>query len=139
LLTIPPYPKRLTLITLLYGIFTFIWMSAEDSVWLVTALGLSLSLLILAHGVFRLGGRTLSARLWIPATIILGTLVGAGTVAVTVLFMLMKTSLHSHVYPDYPFPLIGGMVERLLPWMAAGALAGLAVALIIYDSSGGSS
>ncbi len=139
MLTIPPYPKPLTWITLLYGIFTFFWLSAEDSVWLVSVLGLGLSVLCAAHAVFRLTGKKFPRRYWLPRMVALGALVGAGAVAATVLFMVMKTSLHGHVYPDYPFPLISGIVERLLPWTAAGALVGLALTLIIYDSSGPSS
>jgi hypothetical protein len=139
MLTVPPYPRRLSLLTLLYGIFALVWLSAEDSVWLVTVLGFLLSLLSAAHAIFRLSGRRFDARLWIPAAAIVGALVGAGTVVATVVLMLLKTSVHSHLFPDYPFPLISGIVERLLPWIAAGALAGLALALLVYELSGGSS
>ncbi len=135
-MTIPPYPRRLSLITLLYGIFVFVWLSWEDSVWLVTVLGFGLSLLVGVHAMFRFGGRRVTRRLFIAGAALLGALIGAGTVAATVLLMLIKTSMHSHVYPEYPFPLISGIVERLLPWTAAGALAGLALALIGYESSG---
>jgi hypothetical protein len=138
-MTIPPYPRRLSLITLLYGIFVFVWLSWEDSVWLVTVLGFGLSLLAGVHAMFRFGGRRVTRRLFIAGAALLGALIGAGTVAATVLLMLIKTSMHSHVYPEYPFPLISGIVERLLPWTAAGALAGLALALISYESSGASS
>ncbi len=140
MLTVPPYPQLLSRLTLVFGIFLFFWMSAEDSVWLVTVLGLGVSLLAAAHATFRFKGRTFRARYWIPTAMVLGALVGAGTVVVTVVLMLMKTSLHSHIYPDYPFPLISGIVERLVPWTVAGALVGLSVALIVYEaSSGGSS
>jgi hypothetical protein len=141
MLTIPPYPKWLSALTLIYGVFTFMWMGAEDSVWLVTVLGLGLALLCVAHGVFRLKGRTFAPRLWVPAAIILGAATGAGTALITMLFMVMKVSLHNHLYPDYPFPLISGIAGRLLPWTAAGALVGLALALILYrapDSNGSS-
>ena len=139
MLTIPRHPRWLSTVTLLYGIFTFVWMGAEDSVWLVTVLGLGLALLCAAHGVFRLKGHTFPLRLWIPATVGLGAAVGAGTALATMLFMVMKTSLHNHIYPDYSFPLISGIAGRLLTWTAAGALVGLALALVLYRESSSSS
>lgn len=126
---IPPYPRLLSLITLLYGIFVFFWLSPEDSVWLVSVLGWGMSILLIVHGVFRFSGRIFPGRLWIAVGLALGGLSGVGAVACTVLLMLMKTSLHSHIYPDYPYPLMSGIVDRLPAWTLAGALLGLAVAL----------
>ena len=117
--------------------FTFFWLSAEDSVWLVSLLGLILALLSVIHTVFRLASmRTFRPRMWIPGMIALGALVGAGGIVATMLIMLVKTSLHGHIYPDYPFPLISGMAERLGVWTLAGALVGLALALILYGREG---
>jgi hypothetical protein len=134
---IPRFPTSLAVITLIYGMFTFMWLSAEDSVWLVSVLGAMMSVLSVLHGVFRLKRRTYPARLWVPGLILLGALSGAGSVVGTVILMVMKTSLHSHVFPDYPFPLIAGIVERVPVWTLAGALIGLALALLVYESSRG--
>ncbi len=131
MLTIPSRPKRFPLITLLYGITLFIWMSAEDSVWLVSLFGLGLSLLIVTHSLFRLTGRTFPARVWMPASVIVGALIGAGASLATVLLMVIKTAWHAHLYPDYSFPLIAGIAARLPPWSLAGALVGLA--FVIYQ------
>ena len=139
MLTVPPRPRWLPTVTILYGVFTFVWMGAEDSVWLVTVLGFGLALLCAAHGVFRLKGRTFQRRSWFPAIVALGAAIGAGTALATMLFMVMKTSLHNHIYPDYPFPLISGIAARLLTWTAAGALVGLAVALLLSRESSSSS
>jgi len=130
MLTIPPYPKYLSLVTLLFGISLFFWMSTEDSVWLVSLFGLGLSVLLAAHGVFRLKGKTFRMRVWIPLAVGLGALVGAGTAVGTVLLMVIKTAWHNHVFPDYPFPLIAGIVERLPAWTVAGALVGLAFVIL---------
>lgn len=139
MLKVPRYPGSLTVITLIYGVFTFFWLSAEDSIWLVSLLGLILALLSVIHAVFRVAStRTFRPRVWIPGLIVLGALVGAGGIIATMLIMLVKTSLHGHLYPDYPFPLISGMAERLGVWTLAGGLVGLALALILYrreDSS----
>src|SRR5262245_55702055 len=125
MLKVPRYPRLLTVITLIYGMFTFFWLSAEDSVWLVSLLGLIFALLSVIHAVFRVAStRTFRPRVWIPGLIILGALVGAGGIVATMLIMLIKTSLHGHIYPDYPFPLISGMAERLVAWTTAGALVG---------------
>ncbi len=132
MITIPRYPKRLTLITILYGMFTFVWLSAEDSIWLVSLLGLILALLLVVHGIYRLQGRRLSPRLWIPGLVTSGAVTGAGAALCTALIMIMKTSLHGHLYPDYPFPLIAGIIARLPVWTLAGALVGMALALLIY-------
>jgi hypothetical protein len=131
--TISPYPRLLTFLTLLFGAFVFVWLGTEeDSVWLVSLLGLGISLLATAHAIFRLSGRTFPPRVWIMAAVALGALIGAGAVAGTILLMLMKTSMHSHIFPDYSFPLISGIFERLPTWILAGALFGLASALLIY-------
>src|SRR5258707_14775989 len=120
MITIPRYPKLLSLITLLYGIFVFFWFAPEDSVWLVSLLGWGMSILAALHGVFRFSGRTLPDRVWMPIAVLSGGMVGAGAVACTILLMLMKISLHSHIYPDYPFALISGIAERLPAWSLAG-------------------
>jgi len=130
MLTIPPRPRRLVLITALYGMILFVWMSAEDSVWLVSLFGLGLSLLIAAHSLFRLAGRTFPARTWMPGAVIGGALVGAGASLATVLLMVIKTAWHAHIYPDYSFPLIAGIAERLPAWGLAGALVGLAFVIV---------
>jgi hypothetical protein len=44
--------------------------------------------------------------------------------------MLFKTGWHGHGFPDYPPPMMLAMLERLPVWMLAGALIGLAIAMI---------
>jgi hypothetical protein len=131
MLTVPGPPKALTMLTLGFGIFAFVWLSAEDSVWLVSVLGTILAILCTLHAIFRLKGKIFSARIWIPGVLGVTALTGAGASVATVLFMVIKTSLHGHIYPDYPFPLIAGIVERMPAWTLAGALIGVALALII--------
>jgi hypothetical protein len=134
--TIPKMPWWLKLITLIYGVFTFVWLSAEDSIWLVSVIGFGFALLCVLHGVFKLHGRTFAQRLWIPATVGLGALTGAGASLATALIMLMKTSLHGHLYPDYPFLVVAGIIERLPAWTIAGALVGAAIVLLCYQRRG---
>ncbi|MCC7452344.1 MAG: hypothetical protein IT324_33390 [Anaerolineae bacterium] len=130
MLIIPPRPRQLALLTVLYGVILFIWMSAEDSVWLVSLFGLGLSLLIAAHSLFRLAGRDFPARIWTPGAVMGGALVGMGANLATMLLMVIKTAWHAHMYPDYPFPLIAGIATRLPAWGLAGALVGLAFVIV---------
>lgn len=128
ILTIPPYPRRLSLITLLYGIILFFWLSPEDSIWLVSVLGWGMSILAVTHTLYRFSGRTIPRRFLFPAAVALGGMIGGGAVISTILLMFMKTALHNHIYPDYGFPLMAGTAERLPAWVLAGALLGLAAA-----------
>ncbi len=133
MVTIPPHPRWLSLVTLLYGILLFLWLTPENGVWLAAGLGLGLSVLVAAHGAFRLAGRTFSAPHWLAGAVLLGVMVGGGGVIGTVLLMFLKSSLHNHVYPDYPLPMLLAMLERMPAWALAGALVGLAAGLLCYD------
>jgi hypothetical protein len=131
---IPPYPRRLTLITILYGMVTFVWLSPDDEGWFVIGLGVGLACLAAAHGVhgvLRLSGQTLPAWLWLPGWALLGGGVGAGSALATAALMLLKTGLHNHVYPDYPLLVILGILARAPAWGLAGALVGVAAALVL--------
>ena len=60
-----------------------------------------------------------------------GALIGASASAITAALMLFKDLRHAHPFPDFPPAMILGMLERLPPWMLAGALAGLGIALLL--------
>jgi len=131
-LTIPAYPKRLSLITLLFGIGVFLWLTPEDTVWLAALLGVGIALIGTAHAVFKFAsGRTFRARTWFPGLIGIGAASGAGAVVATIGLMLIKTSVHNHLYPDYSLGVMAAMAQRLGSWSLAGACIGLAVALLL--------
>ena len=139
---LPTSPKRLPLITLLYGVSAFFWLSIEDTGWLVIVFGIGLALLVIAHGLFRLGGmgdRRLPAWMWLPVAAGIGALTGVSSIAATLLLMLIKISLHGHLYPDYTFPLMSGLAARLPAWTLAGLLIGLAAGLAFYGRRRGPS
>lgn len=128
---IPPYPRLLSLITLAYGIAAFLWLTPEDSIWLAAVFGTLGACVLAAHTVFKIaGGRDLPRRVWFPGVIVLGGAIGAGATLVTAVLMLIKTSLHSHLFPDYPLTVLLGILARAPVWAAAGALAGFAIALL---------
>jgi hypothetical protein len=134
-LHIPLYPRRLTLITVLFGIGVFMWLSPDEQGWLVIPLGIGMATLIAIHTVFRLGtrwqDRAISVR-WVRIGVVaLGALIGGGSAITTALLMLFKSALHNHVFPDYPLIVVLGILQRLPLWSLAGVLIGLAVALLL--------
>jgi hypothetical protein len=128
-------PQWLTLLTIIFGAILLFWLSVEDTGWLIVAFGAGLSILLTLRGAFRLQRHI--SRAWIVFGVVLGTLAGAGSIVATLLLMLVKTSLHGHMYPDYSFQLMISMAGRIPAWGAAGALVGLAVALLSYGRRGG--
>jgi hypothetical protein len=131
-LRIPPRPLWLSLVNLLFGIAVLLWLSIEDNGWIVTIYGALGSLLLVAHLMFKIlqTRQTLTPRSALIVGFLVGASWGASAIILTMLLMLMKTSLHGHLYPDYSFPLIFGMVARLPAWSVAGGLIGLATVML---------
>ena len=111
----------------LLGIVILLWSGREDQgVGAVTALGWLLAGLTVALDLMsRFGGRRLDAPALLKLTALGGAAAGALASLATILLMLFKNLLHSHVYPDYPPQLMLGALERLPIWGLAGGLAGL--------------
>ncbi len=123
---IPPRPRWLSPLTLLYGVGVFIWLTPEESgLVVVSALGLFGALLMAVNWATRFSGRTFPAR-WLPiAATIGGATIGAAADLLTVFLMFMKSSMHAHLFPDYPPALLLAMLERLPAWSLAGGLVGM--------------
>ena len=111
----------------LLGIVILLWSGREDQgVGAVTALGWLLAGLTVALDLMsRFGGRRLDAPALLKLTALGGAAAGALASLATILLMLFKNLLHSHVYPDYPPQLMLGALERLPTWGLAGGLTGL--------------
>lgn len=135
-------PRWLALLTLVYGVVLFLWLTPEDSIFLAAVLGALGSALGALHMVYCFGRRDSGRAAWlrrraalnaerfpVPASALAGAGIGILTALCTALIMLVKTSLHSHLYPDYPLGVLIGILVRAPVWAAAGALAGTAVAL----------
>jgi hypothetical protein len=118
-----------------YGLLVFLWLSPEDNhVWPVALLGAGLA--VVAGGVFaanRFGGRWIPARWILPGAALAGLVAGAGGALAAAGLMLLKSGLHSHLFPDYPLPMILAMLERAPAWGLAGLLASAALALLWMD------
>jgi hypothetical protein len=115
-------------LALVYGAAALLWLSAEDnSIAPVVAFGAGLA------GLFLIPRLALLRRLSMPYTLVgaglLGAAFGLGTALATVGLMLLKTGLHSHLFPDYPPAQMLALLQRAPVWMLAGVLAGVGLAL----------
>ncbi|MCB9457672.1 MAG: hypothetical protein H6671_16935 [Anaerolineaceae bacterium] len=129
---LPALTLRLRLGAISYGLLVFLWLSPEDNhVWPVAVLGAGLALMVGGLAVIsRFGGRVIPRRWLLLSGALAGLVVGAGGAVAAAGLMLVKTALHSHIYPDYPLPLILAMLERAPAWGLAGLLVGGALALL---------
>ncbi len=130
--TVPGAPKAFRWIVIITGIALFLWLSREDnSVRSVTFYGLMVALLALVAWIAdRFGGQTLRPSRLIPFAALIGAGLGLSTGLATTTLMLLKSAMHSHVVPDYPPGLMAATLERIPAWSVAGALTGLALALL---------
>ena len=131
-LRIPQTGRSTRLIALAAGLITLVWLSLEDQhIGPVLLLGTALAVLITSLTTFdKLGGRVIPGRYVPAAGALIGAVIGLGASVSTALLMFFKNALHAHVFPDYPPGMILAMLQRGPLWLAAGALAGLGLALL---------
>ncbi|KXK20119.1 MAG: hypothetical protein UZ15_CFX003001838 [Chloroflexi bacterium OLB15] len=60
----------------------------------------------------------------------LGGLAGSGTAASAALLMLIKNGLHGHLFPDFPFGMIAGVLALAPIWAIGGGLVGLGIGTV---------
>ncbi len=124
-------PRWLALLTLLGGLIAFIWLSLEDNSLLsVLAMGIGTAMLSVTHMLYAYA--VLSNLRRRVRYALIGALSGGGAALAAAGLMFLKTAIHAHAVPDYPFASILGMAARTPIWAAAGALLGMAVALIRF-------
>lgn len=131
-LIVPALGGRLRLAALAYGGLLLVWSSLEDnSVLPVSALGWGLAVIALTLWITRhYGGRRIAGRAALLATALAGAAAGLGATLAGTLLMLVKTGLHSHVFPDYPFGLMVDILARAPLWALAGMLAAVGLLLV---------
>jgi hypothetical protein len=132
MLTVPATPNRLRWLIILYGISVFIWLGQEDNqttgvAFLGTVGGIIFTVLWIQN---RWGGKRISVSIALTVLTITGSLGGAGSAIWTAGLMLFKNVRHAHIFPDYPFEMIGAMLARAPAWAIAGGLIGLAIGLL---------
>ena len=128
---IPPVPRRLRGLALLYGIGVFLWLTPEDDNILVPVLfgAVGATLLVIIQTLQRLGGKSIRTRTIPLSAALLGALAGLLTSPAAALIMLIKNAIHSHLFPDYMPEIFIAVLERTPIWTLAGGLLGLSLSL----------
>jgi hypothetical protein len=122
-------------ITAVYALFAFVWIALEGSLAGAVLMGASTTAVSLAYLSQRfLGGRPFSAKQWWGMTAVSGLLFGLGSGLLTLLFMAVKTGLHSHG-PEFTPPEVAWIIRQIPLWTAVGLLAGLGLGLLTGKSS----
>lgn len=116
----------------LTGLAWFLWLAFEDrgplTVLPVAALAcLSLALTLWAR---HLEPRLAPGRPRRAGLVALGALTGGAVGPATTVLMLLKVSLHAHPIPDFTAADLQTALRLAPPWAVAGALVGLALALL---------
>lgn len=129
------FPKRIygfRWLLILWAVITFVWLSREDSDVLgVVTLSVWGAVLICGSWIInRIAGKSVSPSIALLSTAITGAIMGISTSLLTAFLMLFKNVRHAHIFPDYPFELIGAMLQRAPVWGLAGALFGIAIGLL---------
>lgn len=124
--------SRLRWLIIITGAACFLWLSTEDTHTLpVAVLGSALAFCLVMLWLHRQQAfDTLSGVQTLAVGTLAGGLVGVGAATVTTLLMFLKTAWHSHLFPDFPTLMMLAMLERAPLWGLAGALQGLALAVI---------
>jgi hypothetical protein len=130
---ITPLPLRLRLLTIVYGAALLFWQSAEDNSALPAALFGAVGSALILYGWWMRQIRTkpLSPLNWRLGMLLTGIVWGAGSAVLTTILMFFKTAWHSHIFPDYPTPMMLAMLERAPIWSFAGLL--LALAWVLWN------
>lgn len=130
-MTIPAWSSRWRWLVIAYGVSLLFWLGVEDQQTLtVTFFGVWGAFVGVIGGLWgHYAGQTLTLTLVRIALPLVGAIVGVGASVATVLLMFLKTAWHSHLFPDYPAPMMLAMLQRLPIWALAGALFGLGVLL----------
>jgi len=114
----------------MWAVYTAVWISREGALWQVVVMGTVTTILMLAHGWQRwLGGKTMRQGLGVLVTAVSGLVLGAGSGLLTLVFMTVKTGLHTHG-PEFSRVEIYWVLTHLPLWTAVGLLLGLGLGLI---------
>lgn len=129
------FPERIygfRWLLILWAVVTFVWLSREDSEVLgVVILGVWGTVLICGSWVLnRIGGKTVSLLTALLSMALIGAIMGITASLLTAGLMFFKNVRHAHIFPDYPFELIGAMLQRAPMWGLAGGLFGVAIGLL---------
>ena len=117
---------------LLIGASIFLWLRLEDDTVIAAAIGglLITCLIVIGWAWRKVGGREYTWRWLLAVCAALGGLIGLGTAVSTALLMLIKNGLHAHIFPEFPFGMISGMLPLAPIWALGGVLIGLGIGAV---------
>ncbi|MFN8379483.1 MAG: hypothetical protein U0452_12520 [Anaerolineae bacterium] len=132
-ITLPSVPRRWQrLILIVGGLIVFLWLRLEDH-GVVQALIMGLVVALLATSLWlwpRLANRPLKVGWFAMLAALTGATFGLITAASSAFLMLLKNGFHGHLNPDYPAGVMAETLARAPVWALAGALVGVAAALV---------
>lgn len=129
-MNIPNKIPYLRVVTVIWAIYSLIWITLEGSMTYVLLMGISTTLLSAAYAVQRyFGGKQFSIARWLILATAVGTYIGLGCAGLSLFFMGIKTGLHAHG-PEFTASEILFLIDRLPFWSLLGALTGLGLGLI---------
>ncbi len=127
-------PQRLLLLrwlTIAWSIYGLIWISLEGELRQVLVMGVGAAIMGAGHSLARLGRkRPLPLITFIILSSLLGLLSGLLVSPLTVLFMALKTGLHTHG-PEFTPQEVAWALQQAPLWGLFGLLAGLGIGLLL--------
>lgn len=137
-LTLPERTQRHAVFAIFYGVILLVWLTTENaSMIVVSGLGFGTALGIVGLSILHWwGGRTFAIKVWLPSLVLLGMVIGIGSIGATFFLMMFKNVQHSHVSADYPWEMVTEIWTLTPAWIVAGGLLGAAIGLGIVARGG---
>lgn len=115
---------------ILMALYTAVWMGLEGDVGRVLLMGGGWTAALLLHFIQTYaGGRLVRRWVFVLETAVFGTLFALSTVALTLVFMVLKTGIHAHGAEFSPQE-INVLIQKLPIALLAGLLAGAGLGLM---------
>ena len=113
------------------ALYTAVWMALEGNVGRVLLMGGGWTAVLLLHFIQNyVGGRLVRRWVFVLETAVAGLLFALSTIALTLIFMVLKTGIHAHGAEFSPQE-INTLIEKLPIALLAGLLAGAGIGLLI--------
>jgi len=122
------------------GAVVLLWLRVEDSHLLpVVLLGWVIAAILAASWTLKLAAsfqwETPPPTLSLALGALGGAATGLGAALITPLLMLLKNGLHAHLFPDFPFGVLMGVLVLAPVWLVCGLLIGGGLVLVTWAVS----
>ena len=112
------------------GIYSAVWISLEGRLWQVVVM--SVGVTAVGTGFIwqkRWGGNKVKGWHWVGLLALTGLMMGLLTGSLTLIFMSLKTGLHTHG-PEFTAAQIVWIIRQIPLWSVVGLSAGLGIGLL---------